>query len=139
MLVTDLDLEAGELRFYREKVDKTQTHRLTTDTLRAALSYLYHDAPAIGPLLRASRKDGRLRDVGVTSRAITAWARALGQATRVEGLSAHDCRHYWATQAARNGTPVDPLQHAGGWASPRLPLRYVEAARVANEGVRLST
>ena len=26
---------------------------------------------------------------------------------------------------------------AGGWASPAMPMRYVEAARIANEGVRL--
>ena len=112
-------------------------HRLTSDTLRAALSYLYHDAPAIGSLLRASRKDSRLHDVGMTARAITARVRALGQTVGVEGLSAHDCRHCWATQAARNGTPIDRLQDAGGWASPSMPLRYVEAAKIANEGVRL--
>ncbi|MBC8492724.1 MAG: site-specific integrase, partial [Chloroflexi bacterium] len=51
--------------------------------------------------------------------------------------SAHDCRHYWATQAARSGTPIDRLQDAGGWSSPAMPLRYVEAAKIANEGVRL--
>ncbi|MBC8492720.1 MAG: hypothetical protein H8D43_02960 [Chloroflexi bacterium] len=39
---------------------------------------------------------------------------------------------------ARSGTPIDRLQDAGGWASPSMPLRYVEAARIANEGVRLS-
>ena len=74
----------------------------------------------------------------MTSRAITARVRALGQAIGVEGLSAHDCRHYWATQAARSGTPIDRLQDAGGWASPAMPLRYVEAARIANEGVKLN-
>ena len=39
---------------------------------------------------------------------------------------------------ARSGTPIDQRQDAGGWASPSMPLRYVEAARIANEGVRLS-
>ena len=137
LLVTDVDLQACELRFYREKVDKEQTHRLTDDALRASLAYLHHDAPAMGPLLRASRKDGRLHDVGMSKRAITARVRALGAAIGVEGLSAHDCRHTWATQAARNGTPIDRLQDAGGWASPSMPLRYVEAAKIANEGVKL--
>jgi len=42
-----------------------------TDALRAALAYLHHDAPAMGTLLRASRKDGRLHDMGMTERAIT--------------------------------------------------------------------
>ena len=65
------------------------------------------------------------------------------------GLSAHDLRHYWATRAARSGTPLDRLQDAGGWASPAtpalrraqrgasVPLRYVESAKIANQGVLL--
>lgn len=67
--------------------------------------------------------------------------RELGAAIGVAGLSVHDLRHAWATRAARNGTPLDRLQDAGGWSSPSpaplspMPLRYVEAARVANEGV----
>ena len=47
---------------------------------------------------------------------------------------ARDSGHHWATQAARSGTPIDRLQDAGGWASVAMPLRYVEAARIANEG-----
>lgn len=97
------------------------------------------DALAIGPLLRGSRKDGRLHDAGMSKRAITARVRTLGEAVEVEGLSAHDFRHYWATQAARNGTPVDRLQDAGGWSSPAMPLRYVKAAEIANEGVLLES
>ena len=83
------------------------------------------------------RIDGPLHDVGMSKRAVTARVRALGAAIGVDGLSAHDCRHYWATQAARSGTPIDRLQDAGGWSSPAMPLRYVEAAKIANEGVRL--
>ena len=55
----------------------------------------------------------------------------------IEGLSAHDCRHYWATQAARNGTPIDRLQDAGGWSSVAMPMRYIEKAKIANDGVKL--
>lgn len=54
------------------------------------------------------------------------------------GLSAPDGRHYWATKAARNGRPpIDRLQDTGGWASPAMPLRYVEAAKIASECVQL--
>jgi len=56
---------------------------------------------------------------------------------RLIGLSAHDLRHYWATRAALNGTPLDRLQDAGGWSSPAMPLRYVENAKIANQGVLL--
>jgi integrase len=135
--VTDLDLAAGELRFYRPKVDKLQTHKLTPAARRAARAYFETDAPALGPLFRASRKGGQLTGAGLTERAITDRVRSLGAPLGLAGLSAHDLRHYWATRAARNGTPLDRLQDAGGWSSPAMPLRYVEAAKVANEGVLL--
>jgi len=41
-----------------------------------------------------------------------------------------------STLAARAGTPVDRLQDAGGWNSPVMALRYLEAAAIANTGVR---
>jgi integrase len=150
--VGDFDLAAGEVRFYRPKVDKIQTHRLTADTLAAARAYLAEGditdaALAPGSVWRASRKGGALQDAGMipqpqrgrgmTARALTARVHDLGAAVGLVGLSAHDLRHYWATRAARSGTPLDRLQDAGGWASPAMPLRYVEAAKIANQGVLL--
>ncbi len=136
--VSDLDLALGELRFYRPKVDRTQLHRLTADTRRAAKACAAGgDLLPAGPLLRASRRGGRLTAAGMSERAISARVRELGAAIGVADLSAHDLRHAWATRAARNGTPLDRLQDAGGWSSPAMPLRYVDAARVANEGVRV--
>jgi integrase len=73
----------------------------------------------------------------MSERAITGRVAELGARIGVQGLSAHDLRHYWATRAARNGTPLDRLQDAGGWNSPAMPMRYIEAAKIANEGVRL--
>jgi integrase len=137
LTVEAFDLKAGELRFYRPKVDRQQTHRLTADTLRAARAYLANDAPRAGMIWRHSRRDGSLDGPGMSTRAMTERVRMLGEAIGVEGLSAHDCRHYWATQAARNGTPIDRLQDAGGWSSPAMPLRYVEQAKIANSGVKL--
>lgn len=135
--VCNFDLQAGELRFYRPKVDLEQTHKLTSDTLQAARLYLAEDAPAEGIIWRGSRKDGSLTKQGLSERAITQRVAELGAEVGAEGLSAHDLRHYWATLAARNGTPIDRLQDAGGWASPAMPLRYVERAAIANKGVLL--
>ncbi len=135
--VEHLQLRAGSFTFYRSKVDKTQTHRMTEDTRAAARAYLKHDAPtAPGPLLLGSRKGGQLEGA-MRPRAITARVAALGARAGVEGLSAHDCRHAWATAAMRAGTDIKALQDAGGWASPAMPLRYAESARIANEGVKL--
>ena len=137
LAVGNLDLKAQELRFYRPKVNKVQTHELTPDTLQAARAYLNQDALPIGALMRGSRKDGRLHEAGMSTRNLSERIRVLGEKAGIEGLSAHDGRHTWATLAARNKTPIDRLQDAGGWSSPAMPLRYVEAARIANEGVRL--
>ena len=137
--VTDFDLPVGELRFYRPKVDKVQTHRLTADTLRVARAYFAADAPAIGRAILASRKGGELVSRPMSKRAITKRVRYLGQQLLgLQDLSAHDCRHFWATDAARNGTDPFRLQEAGGWSSLAMPRRYVEDAKVANEGVKLS-
>jgi len=133
--VSAFNLSGAELVFYREKVDKTQTLSLRGALLRAAKAYFAHDALPLGPLLRGSRKGGKLTTAGVAKRNITERVRVLGERVGIEGLSAHDCRHYWATNAARGGTPLDRLQDAGGWSSPAMPLRYIEAARIANEGV----
>ncbi len=112
--VTDVDLGAGEMRFYRPKVDKEQTHRFTRDALAALRAYVEAgDAPALGPLLRGSRKGGELAAAGMSEQAIKARVRELGEALGVAGLSAHDLHHAWATRAARNGTPLDRLQDAG--------------------------
>ena len=139
LAVGDFDLDARELTFYREKVDKVQVMDLTitAELWTAVGAWFAHDAPALGPVLRTSSKGGALGKPGMSKRAITARVAYLGVLAGVEGLSAHDCRHTWATLAARNGTPVDRLQDAGGWASPAMPLHYVEAARVANKGVVL--
>ena len=39
----DLHLSTGELTFYREKVDKTQTHKLSEDALAAVKAYFAED------------------------------------------------------------------------------------------------
>lgn len=135
--VSDFDLKAGELRFYRPKVGKEQTHKLTADTLRAVRAFLDSgDAPimADAPILRSSRKGGHLTDAGMTEHSISHRVRTLGRAIGVEGLSAHDCRHFWATFWARK-VDVLRLQEAGGWASLAMPRRYVEDAAIANEGM----
>jgi len=143
LAVTDFDLSQGTLKFYRPKVDKVQTHKLTARALAAARAYFKHDAPAMGNvwLASANRKLGKdamgtLTTQGLTERAITKRVAALAARIGIPGLSAHDLRHYWATQAAKN-TPIDRLMEAGGWNSYAMPLRYIQAGKIANEGVKL--
>ena len=119
-LMLDLGLRVGELAaltvdnfnlgdktmtFYRPKVDRVQTHDLKNGCLAAVRAWLNSsEAPAVGSIWRASRKGGELQDVGLTTRGITKRVLCLGKRAGVVGLSAHDLRHYWATQAARNNT-----------------------------------
>lgn len=135
LTVTDFDLKKGKMLFYRPKVDLEQTHKLSTDTLRALQAWFDSgDALAMGPLLRGSRKGGKLTGSGMTETSITERVRTLGQKIDIEGLSAHDCRHYWATKWAGK-VDVLRLQEAGGWNSLAMPRRYVERAQIANEGM----
>lgn len=134
LTVACLDVAAGRVQFYRRKVDETQIHKLSADTLRAATRYLALDAllPS-GSLLRGSRKNGELvGQMGV--RAIRERVRLLGEAVGVADLSPHDCRHAWATYWAPR-VSLKQLQKAGGWASPAMPLHYAHASELANDGM----
>ncbi len=137
--VSDLELKGGRLVFYRQKVDKTQTHRLTDRTFRAARAYMKL-APKDGSLWWQADRKGKNKlkmQQGLTERGINKRVELLGRRIGIEKLSPHDLRHYWATHAARSGTPVKNLQEAGGWNSPAMPLHYIEAEQVANDGVIL--
>ena len=133
--VEDFDIKAGEVTFHRPKVDMVQTHRLPDRLLRIARRYLAVDALERGRVLRKSLKNGELHTAGLTERAVTKRVEQMGKEVGLVGLSAHDCRHHWATQAARRQTPLDRLREAGGWSSLAMPVRYIEASRIANEGV----
>jgi integrase len=141
LTVEGFNLENETMTFYRPKLDKTQTHNLTADTLAAARAYFEQVGPIKGDLWRQSRKSKSGELVvdapGMSPRAITKRVGALGAAIGLASLSPHDCRHYWAAQAARSGTPLDRLMQAGGWNSPEMPLRYIQGTEIANQGVKL--
>ena len=140
LTVADVDLHSGVMRFYRSKVDKTQNNKLSTAALAALRAYFASgDAAAVGQLLRGSRKGGKLDQAGMSETSITERVRTLGKALGIDGLSAHDCRHYWATywgnRVDRLPKGVFSLQEAGGWNSLAMPRRYVESAKISNEGM----
>jgi integrase len=130
-----LNLTDGTLTFYRRKVDKTQTHELTRDTLIAASRYFAICLPGLS-LLLGSRKGGHLQG-RMSERAISDRARVLCERIGLQGVSAHDGRHAWATFAVRGGTDLKTLQDAGGWNSIVMPSRYAASQKIANRGVVL--
>jgi integrase len=137
--VKDVNLKENTLTFFRPKVGKRQTLELKTNDLRRAFQAWFNsgDAPAEGKLLRASERGGGLGANGMKERAITQRVEYLGRRIGIVGLSAHDLRHSWATRASRAKTDAFALQEGGGWNSLAMPRRYVEAAKIANEGVEL--
>jgi integrase len=68
---------------------------------------------------------------------ITDRARVLCERIGLQGVSAHDGRHAWATFAVRGGTDLKTLQDAGGWNSIVMPSRYAASQKIANRGVVL--
>jgi len=138
LMVADIDFKQSLLKFNRPKVHKVQTHRLSADA-RSSLDACKKagELISLGPLLRGSKKNSALTGAGMTERAMTKRVRLLGERAGIAGLSAHDCRHYWASTAAQKGTDPFALQEAGGWSSLAMPRRYVENAKIANDGVKL--
>jgi integrase len=54
-----------------------------------------------------------------------------GRKAGIEGLSPHDLRHTFAERTKQNLTKI--LQHAGGWNSPTVALRYQQPGEAASE------
>lgn len=134
-----INLRRGTMRFYREKVDKVQTHKLTADTLQAAARYLPERGPKPGALLiLAARRGGALLDGSLSTRAINERVGLLGQQIGIVGLSPHDLRHYWVTKALQNGSDVASVLQAGAWASLASLQRYINEHQIANDGIKLS-
>lgn len=130
------------MRFYRPKVHKWQTDRLTEDAHRAWAAYAGSDAPSGADelLFKQSVKGGALKvgAAGISERNLSGRVRILGERIGVKGLSAHDCRHSWIPRANAAGSDIFAIRDAGGWASLAMPSRYMEAAKVANERIKLA-
>jgi integrase len=139
LTVEAFSLDQGLMTFYRPKVDMTQTHKLTADTLTATRRYLDR-RPSVegGALFVASDRRGGLLPQPITARAIAKRVNLAGVLIGLDGLSPHDGRHYWTDSALDGGTRETALMDAGGWASRAMIDRYRKQRAIANEGVILS-
>lgn len=133
LTIGDVNLDAGEICFYRPKVDNRGCHSLTRDTAAAAAAYIHTDrseAEKSDPLFVGSTKGGDLTGDAMSKRGINKRVRYLGEQVGIDGLSPHDCRHYSATRDAKNGKPIQFMMEKFGWTSPAMAIRYIEAAEV---------
>ena len=130
--------DSGYVTVYRQKTDTTDKMALTSD-ITAVLADYRRYMRKNGELLRGSRKNGKLTHHIMSVRAIGARVKTLGRdILGIWELSPHDLRHTWATQAAKESNPF-VLRDAGGWTNMQTPSRYVEKAKVVNEGIRLGS
>lgn len=142
--VSDLNLVAGKLRFFRPKVKGTSqewtTHKLTTHTHEVASYYIEQLYPptlrTTGNLILATSRllkngeGGQLLSESLSRIRLSERVAYLGKKLGMTKLSAHDCRHYCATQMARLGYGVNELMAWFGWTSAQTAMRYVAAADV---------
>ena len=150
LTVGAFNLTEETMTFYRPKVDKVQTHELSRDALAAIKAWVdYGDVPTMNDqaVLRGSIKGGALTDPGMSTRSITKRVKALGANLEdkdgapipVDMLSAHDCRHYCATQDAKKVSKgkasLFDFQQKFGWASLAMAQRYVEENEISNQNL----
>lgn len=142
LTIGDFKLDERLVRIYRSKVEKTQRFRLSPDAFAAAQAYLTRDlpdAPPTAPVLRGSTKSGTLRNSGLSQSGADYIISKRGRQIDVEDLSSHDFRHTWALRQAelveQGRLTLFQFQEMGGWSTLDMARRYVEDARVANEGL----
>lgn len=83
--------------------------------------------------MRTSNQNDKLGKAGISARWLSERVYELWRARGLPNLRAHDCKHYRATAAIRNGMSIKTLQTTGGWNSPAMPLRCAEENLVMNE------
>ena len=132
--VENIDLKIGTIYFHRPKVKIWQTIHINGITRKALRAYLKSSRVSSGRLLVRYSKE-LPTNKPMSTRDINRVAGSLGSLIGLDKLSPHDCRHYWATVAARNKTPIDRLRQAGGWSSLAMPAKYIGDNAIANEGV----
>ena len=144
LTINNFNLTANELTFFRPKIKGTAhewtTQKLTPPTRTVATHYIETLYPPTqqpdGPLILAttrllkSGEGGHLLEKSLNRVRISERVAWLGQQAGIDKLSAHDCRHYCATQMARLGYGVDELMAWFGWTSAQTAMRYVAAVDV---------
>lgn len=142
--VNQVDLRNQTLTFFRPKVQGTEnewtTHKLTSSTFLVAVHYVRKVYPPTllpdgGLILATTRllkngEGGRLKDTPLNRIRVSERVKRLGKRAGLSALSAHDCRHYCATQMARLGYSVDELMAWFGWTSTQTAMRYIASEEV---------
>ena len=104
---------------------------LTVSDLNEDILHVYRKKTDLG-------QDGKVgtRD-GLSIRRIQQIIVDIGVAASIQGhLNPHDLRHNWATRAGKNND-IHILMQAGVWSSMAMPLRYMDADKIANDQLKM--
>jgi site-specific recombinase XerD len=130
-----IGVDAGLVSYYAEKTHVVVTLKQTPDVAAALRAWFdAGDAPAMGALLRASRKGGALSHAGMTRTAIAQRVRELSQAALGMELSPHDLRHASTTELVRRHPDrLDDISATRGWKpGSRMIYTYAKERQIAN-------
>ena len=132
----DIDISNRTVTFHRTKTNRIDTHLLTADSYQAAVNYLALVKPEPGKSIWIGINKGGSISGTFGKLAAQKTVKSLGREIGIE-ISAHDCRHYYATAAHRAGSSSIDIMRAGGWTSPAMLSRYIETDQIQNANIRL--
>lgn len=136
LCIEDLDFNKHNILVRREKVSKTQTHRLSIKLRALLLDYLvYCENEKFGPLFISYSVIKEYRGSALSSSGIEGIITKYGEKIGYPTLSPHDLRHTWATILGKSDISLKALMVAGGWNSYAMPLHYMKADDIANESI----
>ena len=125
--LNNIDVDQGVMTFYRPKTDSWTTVRLTPATLEALKDHKDKDGIQRGTLVQAVNKGDHIEGSITSGVAINNIVKRLAR-DLLKGkidISAHDCRHYWATKRAEEGATALQLMREGGWSSLNSVMIYI--------------
>lgn len=133
---SNFNMDEGTITFYRQKTNQIDTHYMTDDTRKAAIDYFKRVPPQPGKSIWVGTRKGYPDKQwgGFGYEAMKQRVRAIGEAAGIERLSPHDCRHYFATKAKKNGLDAIDIMRAGGWRSLVMVNRYVDQEAISFDG-----
>ena len=146
--VGSFDTATGTLKVYRSKTDHIDLLNMSKDIESAYGAYMAYrpDTMAHDNLIVTAKRDknGTLTTNPMHRVSLTRLVKRVGRKlsrefglSQLAAITAHDCRHSWATHASNAGTPTNILQVAGGWSNPLMAIEYSVAGKIKNEGIKL--
>ena len=125
--IDNIDIMKGVMKFYRSKTDTWTTVKLTDATMAALKEHVGKDGVQRGALIQSVNRGDNIEGAIKSGVAINNIVKRLVQdilKNEIE-ISAHDCRHYWATKRAEEGATALQLMREGGWSSLNSVMIYI--------------